>query len=133
MTNIEYFTLESKARFINALFSSMYSFFQESINANLTFAVCRKRDSQLETLRIAFTANVRFAFMFSRKHEYMDENSAKIILPFIWCQRKTTQICLENETSEPQMWDKHGHLVIAAVCIILNRQIKNYAYGKRQK
>ena len=28
------------------------------------------------------TANVRFAFMFSRKNEYMDENSAKITLAF---------------------------------------------------
>ena len=25
------------------------------------------------------------------------------------CQRKTTQFHLENENSEPQMWDKHGH------------------------
>ena len=23
---------------------------------------------------------------------------------------------LENENSEPQMWDKHGHVVISAVC-----------------
>ena len=27
----------------------------------------------------------------------------------LWCQRKTTQFRLENENSEPQMWDKHGH------------------------
>ena len=33
--------------------------------------------ASLERLRIAFTANVRLAFMFSRKNEYMDENSAK--------------------------------------------------------
>ena len=33
-----------------------------------------------------------------------------------WCQRKTTQFLLENENSEPQMWDKHGHVVISAVC-----------------
>ena len=35
------------------------------------------------------------------------------------CQRKTTQFRLENENSEPQMWDKHGHVVIS-VCVILN-------------
>ena len=34
----------------------------------------------LERLRIAFTANARFAFMFSRKSEYMDENG-----PFYSC------------------------------------------------
>ena len=34
----------------------------------------------------------------------------------LWCQRKTTQFRLENENSEPQMWDKHGHVVISAVC-----------------
>ena len=27
----------------------------------------------------------------------------------LWCQRKTTQFRLENENSEPQMWDKHDH------------------------
>ena len=27
------------------LFSSLYSLFQENIKANLTFAICRKRDS----------------------------------------------------------------------------------------
>ena len=26
----------------------------------------------------------------------------------LWCQRKTTQFRLENEKSEPQMWDKHA-------------------------
>ena len=25
----------------------------------------------------------------------------------LWCLRKTTQFRLENENSEPQMWDKH--------------------------
>ena len=34
----------------------------------------------------------------------------------LWCQRKTTQIRLANENSEPQMWDKRGHVVISAVC-----------------
>ena len=34
----------------------------------------------------------------------------------LWCQRKTTKFRLENENSEPQMWDKHGHVVISAVC-----------------
>ena len=34
----------------------------------------------------------------------------------LWCQSKTTQLRLENENSEPQMWDKHGHVVISAVC-----------------
>ena len=33
-----------------------------------------------------------------------------------WRQRKTTQVRLENENSEPQMWNKHGHLAISAVC-----------------
>ena len=33
-----------------------------------------------------------------------------------WCQRKTTQFRLENENSDSQMWDKHGHVVISAVC-----------------
>ena len=47
----------------------------------------------------------------------------------LWCQRKTTQFRLENETSEPQMWDKRGHVVISAVCrlpgvsVILNLSI----------
>ena len=31
------------------------------------------------------------------------------------CQRKTTQFRLENENGEPQMWDKHGRVVISAV------------------
>ena len=34
----------------------------------------------------------------------------------LWCQRKTTHFRLENENIEPQMWDKHGHVVISAVC-----------------
>ena len=34
----------------------------------------------------------------------------------LWCQRKTTQFRLENDNSEPQIWDKHGHVVISAVC-----------------
>ena len=38
----------------------------------------------------------------------------------LWCQRKTTQSRLENENSEPQMWDKHCHVVIFAVSVILN-------------
>ena len=46
----------------------------------------------------------------------MTENSAKHDNSGLWCQRKTTQFCLENENSEPQMWDKHGHVVISAVC-----------------
>ena len=33
-----------------------------------------------------------------------------------WCQCKTTQFRLENENSESQMWDKHGDVVISAVC-----------------
>ena len=37
------FALASKARI--SLFSSLFYFFQENINANPTFAVCRKRDS----------------------------------------------------------------------------------------
>ena len=35
----------------------------------------------------------------------------------LWCQRKDTQFRLENENSEAQMWDKHGHVVISAVCV----------------
>ena len=38
----------------------------------------------------------------------------------LWCQRKTTQFHLENENSEPQMWDKHGHVGMSAVIVILN-------------
>ena len=34
----------------------------------------------------------------------------------LWGQRKTTQFRLENKNSEPQMWDKHGHVVISAAC-----------------
>ena len=37
--------LTSKARINFLLFSSLYSLFQENIKANLTFAICRKRDS----------------------------------------------------------------------------------------
>ena len=33
----------------------------------------------------------------------------------LWRQRKTTQFRLEIEESEPQMWDKHDHVVISAV------------------
>ena len=31
----------------------------------------------------------------------------------LWRQRKTTQFRLENENSEPRMWDKHGRVVIS--------------------
>ena len=34
----------------------------------------------------------------------------------LWCKHKTTQFCLENENSESQIWDKHVHVVISAVC-----------------
>ena len=34
----------------------------------------------------------------------------------LWCQRKSTQFHLENENSEPQMWDKHGYVVTSAIC-----------------
>ena len=34
----------------------------------------------------------------------------------LWYQRKTTQFRLENENSETQIWDKHGHVVISDVC-----------------
>ena len=37
------FALASKARIILFVFSSGGSFFQENVNANLSFAVCRKR------------------------------------------------------------------------------------------
>ena len=40
---IEYFGVSIKGHNYLLLFSSMYSFFQENINANLTFAVSRKR------------------------------------------------------------------------------------------
>ena len=33
----------------------------------------------------------------------------------LWCQRKTTQFRLENENSEPQMWDKHGLFVVRVI------------------
>ena len=36
-----------------------------------------------------------------------------------WCQRKTTQFRLENGNSEPQMWDKHGHVVISAAVSVM--------------
>ena len=69
----------------------------------------------LERFRIAFMANLRFAFMFSGKNEYIWMRIVKNNSGF-WCQRKTTQFRVENENSEPQMWDKHGHVVISAVC-----------------
>ena len=34
----------------------------------------------------------------------------------LWHQRKTTQFRLKNENRETQMRDKHGHVVISAVC-----------------
>ena len=48
----------------------------------------------------------------------------------LWCQRKTIQFRLEDENSEPQMWDKHGHVIISAVCVILNISIVMAAPGK---
>ena len=38
----------------------------------------------------------------------------------LWCQRETTQFRLENENSEPQMWDKHGHFCRLPLSVILN-------------
>ena len=54
-----------------------------------------------------------------------------------WRQRKIVQFHRETENSERQMKDKHGHVVISAflpfaVNVILNREVKNRAYGKRQ-
>ena len=48
----------------------------------------------------------------------------------LWCQHKTTQFRLENENSEPQMWDKDGHVVISAVC--RKRQLRDFASRLRE-
>ena len=56
----------------------------------------------------------------------------------LWCERKTTQFRLENENSEPQMWDKHGHVrylrmtnVNNAVTNQISKQTHAPSTGKR--
>ena len=72
----------------------------------------------LDRLRIAFTANGKReirVYVFSKKRVHAWMRIVKNNSGF-WCQRKTTQFRLENENSEPQMWEKHGHVVISVVC-----------------
>ena len=73
---------------------------------------------KIKRLRIAFTANGKRQTWDSRLSSLEKTSTWMRIVQNNygrWCQRKTTQFRLENGNSEPQMWDKHGHVVISAV------------------